>query len=239
MQVTEIRPLHILVAHAEPLLAAGLRSELSEQPGIAVLSQMPDVDRPPVDIVIADFSEGVRLCSVPRPARPAALRDARVLIATNCEQERSVRMALRSGAFGYLQSGCGVAELVTAVRTIGLGGRHLSPGIAQRMAMSLSSKSLTDRENEVLELLTHGLCNKDIARKLGIALGTVKAHVKGIMSKLDASSRTHAACIASERGLIGNAPPPDGLDASWVPLETRPLPGGWLHAQPHEQLLHA
>jgi len=75
---------------------------------------------------------------------------------------------------------------------------------------------LTAREDQVLQLLARGLCNKTIARQLGIAVGTVKTHVKGIMAKLDASSRTEAARIAAEKGIVG-IPEFRSRQTSWSP----------------------
>jgi DNA-binding NarL/FixJ family response regulator len=76
------------------------------------------------------------------------------------------------------------------------------------MADSLTREALTAREAEVLDLLACGQCNKSIARQLDIAVGTVKAHVKAIMAKLDASSRTQAVSVAAQRGLVSLAQRP-------------------------------
>jgi DNA-binding CsgD family transcriptional regulator len=71
------------------------------------------------------------------------------------------------------------------------------------MAANSPWNQLTVREQQVLELLARGQCNKMIAPHLGIAVGTIKSHVKSIMAKLEASSRTEAASIAAERGIVG------------------------------------
>jgi DNA-binding CsgD family transcriptional regulator len=73
---------------------------------------------------------------------------------------------------------------------------------SKRMADSLSHEALTERESDVLELLCDGLSNKLIARRLNLAVGTVKAHLRGILAKLEARSRTHAVLVAVERGLV-------------------------------------
>ncbi|RZA34551.1 MAG: response regulator transcription factor [Lysobacteraceae bacterium] len=80
--------------------------------------------------------------------------------------------------------------------------RYLSESMTRSVADSLTRESLTGRETDVLQLLAQGCCNKSIARKLGIGVGTVKTHVKGVMSKLDATARTHAVVVATQRGLI-------------------------------------
>jgi len=88
------------------------------------------------------------------------------------------------------------------VRAAAQGRRFLCHAAAQEVANSLTNEALTARERDVLLLLAQGRCNKTIASHLDIAVGTVKAHVRTIMSKLKASSRTEAACIAVARGLL-------------------------------------
>ena len=89
---------------------------------------------------------------------------------------------------------------------LGRGLRYLGLEVSQRMADSLTRETLTARESEVLRLLAAGLCNKSIASRLLIGVGTVKAHVRGIMGKLGASSRTQVVTIAAQRGLVDEPP---------------------------------
>jgi two-component system NarL family response regulator len=72
------------------------------------------------------------------------------------------------------------------------------------MADSFTRIGLTSRETDVLQLLAQGCCNKSIARELGIGVGTVKTHVKGLFDKLGATARTHAVVLATRRGLVGD-----------------------------------
>jgi DNA-binding NarL/FixJ family response regulator len=78
----------------------------------------------------------------------------------------------------------------------------VSPEIAAKLASRLSEDDLTPRELEILTLLAEGKSNKLIARELNISEGTVKTHVKNILEKLDATSRTEALSLAARRGLI-------------------------------------
>jgi DNA-binding NarL/FixJ family response regulator len=118
--------------------------------------------------------------------------------------EADVQRALQAGVGGYLLAGCSLDELVIAVRTVGRGGRHICDRAANVAAQSLMRTPLTAREAEVLRLMADGLSNKRIAIRLDIALGTVKAHTKAILSKLEAASRTEATAVAEQRGLIGH-----------------------------------
>jgi two-component system, NarL family, response regulator len=78
----------------------------------------------------------------------------------------------------------------------------VSPGVASKLASRLREEELTPRELEILTLVGRGLSNKLIARALDITEGTVKTHVKNLLEKLDATSRTEAIAVAARRGLI-------------------------------------
>ena len=93
-------------------------------------------------------------------------------------------------------------EVVRAIRTVHSGKRLMPPEVVQRLNEHLPQAALTKREVEVLGLVARGLGNKEIAEKLGTASGTVKIHVQNILSKLEASDRTHAVTIALERGIL-------------------------------------
>jgi DNA-binding NarL/FixJ family response regulator len=82
------------------------------------------------------------------------------------------------------------------------GQMFVSPEVATKLASRISEEELTNRELEILTFLAEGKSNKLIARKLNISEGTVKTHVKSILEKLDATSRTEAAAVAARRGLI-------------------------------------
>jgi DNA-binding NarL/FixJ family response regulator len=197
----------VLVMHAEPLIAVGLVSALRQFPGFSV--QMHGGNDPPleaVDVIVADYQDGVELACTPA-IRPPSLKAARVLVMTTHDREHEVRLALEAGVHGYLLLDCPIQELIASVRALGRGSRYVCLAVAQRMAESLTREALTPREADVLRLLVRGQCNKSIAKQLDIAVGTVKAHVKAIMGKLNASSRTQAASVAAQRGLI------DGLAA--------------------------
>lgn len=196
--------LNVLVIHAEPLLAVGLVAALRTQADIDVVAD--SAARSPAtafDVVVTDHACALRLAAQARcHALDRTLAGARMLVVTMSDREHDVRLALESGVHGYLLIGGPIEELLAGVRSVGRGGRYLSMAVAQRMAESLSREALTTREAEVLRLVARGQCNKAIARELEIALGTVKAHVKAIMAKLDASCRTQAASIAARRGLV-------------------------------------
>ena len=116
--------------------------------------------------------------------------------------------ALRAGAKGYLLKGAPRAEVFNAIRVVSQGGSLLQPAIASKILQQLNKpgganeETLTDREDQVLDLLAHGKSNQAIAVALTITERTVKFHVSSIMSKLGAHNRTEVVSIAAQRGLI-------------------------------------
>jgi DNA-binding NarL/FixJ family response regulator len=202
MNFNGLAPISVLVMHTEPLIAIGLAAALRQVPGFVVsVHDGDDVPAEAVDVIVADYQDGVQLASAPGMRAPS-LKAARVLVMTTHDREHEVRLALEAGVHGYLLLGCPIQELLAGVGALGRGSRYLCLAVAQRMAESLTREALTPREADVLRLLVRGQCNKAIAKQLDIAVGTVKAHVKAIMGKLDASSRTQAASVAAQRGLI-------------------------------------
>jgi DNA-binding NarL/FixJ family response regulator len=187
------------VAHARDVTAAGLAA-LLEADGWLVSR---DGDGPRslalADVVVTDYDNAVRLATETAEQRPPG----RLLVVTHRDREWEVRRALALSVKGYLLEDATAAEVRNAVRTVMFGGRYLCPAATERMADTLDRQPLTNRESDVLRLLARGHCNKLIARDLGIGLGTVKTHVRGVMNKLGATARTHAVVVAAQRGLVG------------------------------------
>ena len=123
-----------------------------------------------------------------------------MLVVSHRHAEADVRRALEAGVQGYLPLDCETSELVESVIALHRGQRALGRMVAQRMAESFDHEGLTDRELEVLRLVVAGDANKSIAKKLDIAVGTVKVHVRSIMGKLGARTRTEAASAARPDG---------------------------------------
>ena len=196
---------NVLVMHPDPILSAGLVAALRQHATFEVFVHGVDnlgPDGPQVDVVIADFSNAMRLTE-PGARKSHGLPDeARILALTSNDREADIRRAIEAGVHGYLLVGGPLNELSDGVTAVASGLRYMSLSVAQHMANSLTRAALTSREIEVLRLVAMGQPNKEIARQLGIELGTVKSHVSAIMGKLGASSRTHAARLAATRGLV-------------------------------------
>ncbi|NYE59411.1 DNA-binding NarL/FixJ family response regulator [Duganella sp. 1224] len=191
------RTIDVLIDHRTPLVRTAL---------IAILGACRDmrVSASPMgvapDVIVANYATG--MAHLERQRDAGHEHGPRVLILTHRCREWEVRTAVSAGARGYLLHDCGSAELVDAVRAVDAGVSHIHPSLIGSIARSYERAMLTGREQQVLNLLAQGCCNKHIARELGIGLGTVKTHVKGVFEKLGATARTHAVVLASQRGLV-------------------------------------
>jgi DNA-binding NarL/FixJ family response regulator len=194
----------VLVEHSDPLISAGLGAILRRRGDFKVVAPDPDSAlsqgaasySPSPDVAVADYDSGLRLITSMH-----ACRD-RVVILTHCDSEAKICHALEQGARGYLLLGCSLKDLKDALRAVHLGGICLGPLVASRIADRMKLQALTRREGDILRQLMLGLSNKGIAKRLGLAVGTVKSHVKSVLKKLDAASRTQAVAIAQHRGVL-------------------------------------
>lgn len=195
-----LQKLRVLVAHDDPLLAAGIAATVSARAGFEVVkpdgipgSSLAELSRF-ADVVVADYDSALKLMA-------ASDGRGRVLVLTHEDSEAHVRLAMERGVRGYLMVGCAADDFLEALRVVSRGGTVLAQAAMYRIADSLTSRPLTPRELSVLRVLMGGLSNKAIAKKLAVSEGTIKSHVKAIMSKLNASGRTQAVAIAQRRGI--------------------------------------
>lgn len=124
----------------------------------------------------------------------------RTLIVSAYAEPAIVARALEHGSHGYLSKDAPIAMVAAAVRSIAGGKRFVDPGVAGRLLCE--EGTLSEREVEVLEMMSRGMQNMTIAHELGISVETVKAHVSRVMGKLGGESRTEAVAIALRSGLI-------------------------------------
>jgi DNA-binding NarL/FixJ family response regulator len=113
--------------------------------------------------------------------------------------------AVDAGARGYVLKEAPLDDLVRAVETVAAGGTYVDPVLAGELATAAASSAmpmLTRREREVLRLLADGCSNEDVARRLGISPETVRTHVRKLMRKLDAQTRTQAVATALRLAII-------------------------------------
>lgn len=205
----------ILVADDHPMLREGLVAVLGTQPDFEVVGEAGDGSevarlagelRP--DVILLDLempgADGVEALERLREAESPA----RSVVFTAYDTDERILGALRAGARGYLLKGASRAEIFSAIRTVHAGGSLLQPGVTDRLLAHVSRERaqepdpLTPRELEVLELLSRGLQNREIAERLFVTERTIKFHVSSLLHKLGADNRTEAVSIAAQRGLV-------------------------------------
>jgi DNA-binding NarL/FixJ family response regulator len=184
----------VLIVHSDPLISAGLEATLGRMREFE--TAVGGAMRLPMDVVIADYDSGLRMIAT------GSSHSRRVMILTHSDSEAKICHALEQGARGYLLLGCSLQDLAAGLRSVYLGGIALGPLVASRIADRMKQQALTRREADILRHMMLGMSNKAIASKLSLAVGTVKTHVKSVLEKLDASSRTQAVSIAQRRGIL-------------------------------------
>jgi DNA-binding NarL/FixJ family response regulator len=128
--------------------------------------------------------------------------DARIIALTSYDGDQDIYRAVEAGVRGYLLKEMVHTEVLRAIRAVHAGRKLMPLELHEHSGETFARLALTPREIDVLQLVARGLANKEIARELGTAAGTVKMHVQNILAKLDATDRTHAVTIAIQRGVI-------------------------------------
>ncbi|MFJ6673091.1 response regulator [Actinosynnema sp. NPDC091369] len=213
--------IRVLLADDEAMVRAGVRAILDTDPDVDVVAEAAD-GREAVELARAHQPD-VALLDIRMPrldglSAAAELRrtapDVAVVMLTTFDEDEYVARALGEGANGFLLKAADPRELLIGVRAVAAGAAYLSPKIAQRVVADLRGGRLTrheqarkrvgvltGREREVLALVGEGLSNQEIARRLSLVEGTVKAHVSAILHRLDVANRVQAAIVAYEAGL--------------------------------------
>jgi len=136
----------------------------------------------------------------------------KVLILTTYDADAWLFDAIRNGADGYLLKDTSREALIRAIEEVYEGKTPLDSKVAGKLFQQLSRQALpgdttlgqdlTDREKEVLKLVSHGMTNADIAQTLFLSEGTVRNYVSSVLEKLDVDDRTQAAVLALRYGLV-------------------------------------
>jgi two-component system, NarL family, response regulator len=128
--------------------------------------------------------------------------DARIIVLTMYQGEEDVYRALKEGAATYLLKDTLFDDLANRIRQVQAGERPISPEIQARLEERARHKGLSPRETQIVELISRGLRNKEIAAELGITEETVQVHLRHLFSKLQVNDRSAVLSVAVQRGLI-------------------------------------
>jgi DNA-binding NarL/FixJ family response regulator len=208
--------LRIVVVDDHPLYRSGVVRSLEEAGDFAIVGEGASADdavrlcaTAAPDIVLLDIS--MPGSGIVAAADIAALAPATAIVMlTASEQEEDIMKALSAGARGYVVKGVGATEFVAALRSIAQGESYVSPGLAARLLSAMrvpapaapastAFETLTAREEQILRLVSNGLSNKEVGRKLELQEKTVKHYMTTILQKLQARNRVEAALKARER----------------------------------------
>jgi DNA-binding NarL/FixJ family response regulator len=212
------RPIRIVLADDHPVYRDGLRALIDRSPDLELVGEaatglevvaMAASGAP--DVILMDIAmpgiTGIEATRQILQAQP----DTRILVLTMSEDDDSLFAAMRAGARGYLPKDADSQDLVRAIRAVAVGDVIFGESMATRLQSFFRADrgrpatdpfpELTDREDEVLELIARGRSNTEIARRLEISDKTVRNHVANIFNKLHVADRSQAIVRAREAGL--------------------------------------
>jgi DNA-binding NarL/FixJ family response regulator len=198
-----------MIVDDHPLMCEGIALVIEGQPDMRVVAQATNAadavhlhatHRPAVTLMDVRMpgGSGIDAMSEIRSVHP----QARIVILTTYRGDALALRAIKGGAAGYLLKSSLRRELLDTIRAVHRGQRCIPPEIAAELAQHVGLDQLSEREIGVLKLVASGNSNKRIASLLTLSEETVKAHMRNVLSKLNANDRTHAVTIALQRGIL-------------------------------------
>lgn len=199
----------VLIVDDHPIMRVGIAAILNGQPGFRVVGQAGTAAEA-VKLFLA-LRPAITLMDLRLPDRNGveAIREirarepqAKIVVLTTYEGDEDIHQALEAGARGYLIKGMSHNALIQALRRVHTGHRFLPQVLAEALSARIPGSHLSQREQEVLQLMFAGKSNREIARELDIKEATVKSHVSVILTRLNVQDRTQAVVEGLKRGLV-------------------------------------
>jgi DNA-binding NarL/FixJ family response regulator len=205
----ETSVIRVLAVDDHPIMVEGLTAVIEAEPDMHMVAEAstgeeaitlyrehrPDVTLMDLELPGISGEQTIRTIHDEFP-------DAVILVLTTFQGDAQALRALKAGARGYLLKSSMRHDLIDMVRALHSGKKIIPRAIAAEIADHAIDERLTSRELDVLKYVADGYSNRIVADLLCISEETIKVHMKSILGKLGATSRTHAAKIAQKRGII-------------------------------------
>lgn len=202
------KPIRILLADDHPVVRQGLALILDNEADMTVVEQANNgqeavalFNQLQPDVALLDLRmpvmSGVEAIAAIRAKFPAAC----IILLTTYDGDEQIYQGLRAGAKAYLLKDMSCHELLTAIRKVGGGQKHISSQVGAKLVERMTLPEISERERQVLQLIVSGKSNQEISTALSITESTLKFHINNILKKLGVSDRTQAVIVALRRGL--------------------------------------
>jgi DNA-binding NarL/FixJ family response regulator len=211
------QPIQVLIVDDHAMVRKGMKALLEEYEDITVVGEASNglkavefVEKLKPDVVLIDLAMPV-MDGLEAIKRIMAIHpDERIIVLTSYSGDDKFFPAIKAGALGYLLKDAQPEELVQSIRNVASGEPSLNPTIAWKLLRGMSgmktperaTEELSDREIEVLRLLTKGKTDQEIAKQLVLTDVTIRTHISRILSKLGLKNRVQAALYAIRSGMV-------------------------------------
>ncbi|VAW42816.1 Two-component transcriptional response regulator, LuxR family [hydrothermal vent metagenome] len=209
--------IRILIADDHPLFREGVAQSLANEPDFVVVGQAGSGEE--AFTMVGDLLPDVLLLDVAMPGDggivtaskvTAAWPIVRIMMLTVSENQDDLMAALKAGARGYVLKGVTARDLTNGVRLVASGDVYISPALAGSILFELTAvkqeeedplTTLSERERDILILVSEGLTNREVGERLHLAEKTIKHYMTNVLQKLHVRSRVEAALLAQKHGL--------------------------------------
>ena len=203
------RKIRVFIADDHAVVRIGLSALLSTEPDISVIGVAKDgveaveeTLRLKPDVIVMDLMMPKKTGVEATTDILAALPETKIIVLTTFAASDAIARALELGAAGAVMKTAEDGELVSIIRTVASGGRVVSDEIQKLLADDPPAEKLTARQMDILESVTRGLTNADIAKMLGLREQSVKEHISAIFAKIGAANRSEAVAITLRKQLL-------------------------------------